>query len=704
VGSTSSAQSVTLTNTGTASLSISGIALGGTNVADFNETTNCGTSVAAGANCTISVTFTPAAAGPFSASVSITDNASGSPQSITLSGTGTAPAPAVGLSASALTFASQSVGTTSPAQTVTLTNTGTAALTISSIAVTGTNATDFSETTTCGASVAVNANCNINVTFTPAAAGTFAAAVTVTDNAGNSPQSIMLSGTGFVPAPAVSLSVNTLTFPSQTVGTTSSAQSVTLTNSGTAALTISSITVTGTGASDFAQTNTCPASVVVEGSCSISVTFTPSGTGSFVGAVTITDNAANSPQSIALSGIGGSGTVNNQAQIIVDQGPDPELFTVANVPFVTINVCAPGSATNCQSIDHVLVDTGSSGLRLLQEVLNPTLLDALPAQMSGSNTVGNCVTYGDGSYTWGPVLYADVYVAGETTAGNPNFTGGLPVQVIAETGAYPTPGSTCNDPTEAANTAEALGANALMGVGLFQQDCGPDCVPNPPLAAVYYSCSTTACSVTDEPLLDQVQNPVSAFVGSDNNGLVITLQAIPQNPDVGAATDTGTITFGIGTQGNNSLGTATVYTTDDVGEFVSTYAGVQYGQSVNPSTHAFIDSGSNGLFFLSPSITAMPDCGGNFTGFYCPANATSFTITNTGLNGNSGQVTIKFDNAENLVNNNPTFAAFDDLGGDIANTVDYGLPFFFGRTIFVGIENQPVTTPSGVVDGPLWAY
>lgn len=307
VGTSSTAQTVSLQNTGTAALTFTGagIAIAGTNSGDFSQTNNCGASVAVGANCSIDVTFKPTATGSRSASLTINDDAANSPQSVSLSGVGTAPV--VGLSSASLTFTSQPVGTTSAAQNITLTNTGNATLTFSGsgIVIAGANSADFSETNTCGASVAAGANCTISITFKPTATGARNASLSVTDNALGSPQSISLTGTGI--ALAVTLSGNSLTFAGQLITTTSSAQSVTVTNSGTAPLTISSIAVTGTNSGDFTETNTCPASnatLAVNANCSIGVAFTPSATGGRTASVTITDNASGSPQSVALTGTG----------------------------------------------------------------------------------------------------------------------------------------------------------------------------------------------------------------------------------------------------------------------------------------------------------------------------------------------------------------------------------------------------------------
>ena len=195
VNVTSPSQAVTLTNTGNATLNIASIVVAGTNAADFTSSNNCGTTLAASAMCTITTTFTPAAAGSRSATITLTDDAADSPESISLSGQGLLAATAT-LSASSLTFSQQLVGATSSAQAVTLTNNGNAALAITSIAASGANAADFAVTNNCGASLAASAQCSIGATFTPAASGSRSAAITVTDSASGSPQSIALSGTG----------------------------------------------------------------------------------------------------------------------------------------------------------------------------------------------------------------------------------------------------------------------------------------------------------------------------------------------------------------------------------------------------------------------------------------------------------------------------------------------------------------------------
>jgi hypothetical protein len=295
VGTTSPPQPVTLYNSGMAALSISSIATS----AEYAQTNTCASSVAAGGNCTISVTFTPTTTGTQTGTLTITDNTngvSGSSQTIALTGTGSNSGTA-SVSPASRSFGSQAMGTTSAAKTVTLTSTGTTNLNILSITITGANAGDFGETNNCPASMAPAAKCTISVTFTPSQTGAETAALTFADSAANSPQSAALAGTGLLP---VSLSPASPSFSKQAENTTSVAKTVTLTNNLDSALAITSITTSG----DFAQTNNCGSSVPANSTCTIWVTFTPGIIGADTGTLTVTDGAANSPQTASLAGTG----------------------------------------------------------------------------------------------------------------------------------------------------------------------------------------------------------------------------------------------------------------------------------------------------------------------------------------------------------------------------------------------------------------
>ena len=304
VGTGSAVQTVTLTNTGNQIVKIASIAIAGTNAADFSSTNTCPASLAVSAACSISLTFKPTAAGTRAALLSISDNANGSPQAVSLTGTGFVPVYTLTVSPAALTFATQNTGTASAAQSVTVQNTGNEALTISSIALGGADRGDFAETNTCPASLAVNGTCSISVTFKPAATGTREASLAISDNATGSPQAVSLTGTGFMPAYTLTVSPAALTFATQNTGTVSAAQSLTVKNTGNEALTISSITLGGANAGDFAETNTCPASLAVSATCSISVTFKPTAAGTRTASLAISDNAPGPPQAVSLSGTG----------------------------------------------------------------------------------------------------------------------------------------------------------------------------------------------------------------------------------------------------------------------------------------------------------------------------------------------------------------------------------------------------------------
>jgi HKD family nuclease len=212
------------------------------------------------------------------------------------------------LSATVLNFPTTTIGQTSPAQTLTLTNTGNATLTLSTVTVS--NTTDFADTTTCGSSLAAGASCSFSITFKPSTAAALQSIITVTDNAANSPQSVTLNGTGVTAAtPAVTLSQTSVAFASQTAGTTSAATKVTLTNSGTATLSLSSIALGGTNPADFTESNNCPSTLAAGAYCTLSVAFAPQAATGYAATVFVTDNAGNVPnaqQGVSLSGTGAS--------------------------------------------------------------------------------------------------------------------------------------------------------------------------------------------------------------------------------------------------------------------------------------------------------------------------------------------------------------------------------------------------------------
>jgi phosphatidylserine/phosphatidylglycerophosphate/cardiolipin synthase-like enzyme len=334
---TASLTPITLTDTGTAALTLSSIVLSDTT--NYAMASTCGASLTVSASCSLTFTFKPQAVASFPATVTITDNAAGSPQVITLTGTGTAPgAPSVTFSPSSLTFPATNVGVTSASQSVAITNYGTAPLTLSGIAITGTAASSYAQTNNCPASLpAATGNCSVYVTFTPTTTGTLTAAVSVTDNASGSPQTFSLTGTSA--APAATLSASSLTF-SGAPNATTAAQSITLTNTGTATLNITGIALGGTNSSSFAQTTTCGATLAATASCTISATFTPTALTTYAATITVTDNAAGSPQVITLSGTGTATPSVYRTLLVIPEADNSvtPLYTLINSATKTIDM------------------------------------------------------------------------------------------------------------------------------------------------------------------------------------------------------------------------------------------------------------------------------------------------------------------------------------------------------------------------------
>jgi hypothetical protein len=206
----------------------------------------------------------------------------------------------VTLSPANLSFNPQPVGTASVSQSSMLTNTGSSPVAINNVAPTGTNASDFSESSTCASSLGPECDCVIHVTFTPSQPGPRVGSIAITDDTVNNPHQLPLSGIGLTSGPNATLSATELNFGNQSVGTAGRPLSITLSNYGATTLNIADIATT----TNFAETNSCEGSLASGASCTINLTFTPSTTGSITGTLSITDNAADSPQMIALNGAG----------------------------------------------------------------------------------------------------------------------------------------------------------------------------------------------------------------------------------------------------------------------------------------------------------------------------------------------------------------------------------------------------------------
>jgi Protein of unknown function (DUF3443)/Bacterial Ig-like domain (group 2) len=365
---------------------------------------------------------------------------------------------------------------------------------------------------------------------------------------------------------------------------------------------------------------------------------------------------------------GGGGGQVNVLPITVD-GSLCSSGSYINKPCVSVTVCTPGTST-CQVVTDLLLDTGSYGLRIFKQALSVSL----PQVTVGSGSLAACAQFGDGSSDWGPVQMASVILGNEPAVQ-------VPVQVVDAS--FGTRSSACLNADASPATA---GFNGILGVGLFKQDCGGLCTSSAN-NGIYSACNGAVCNGTTVPLASQVQNPV-ALLPQDNNGVLVQLPSVPLG---GVPSVNGSLVLGIGTQSNNTPAAVTTYPANSVGEFTTTFNGVSF-------TTSFIDSGSNGLYFTAPA-SLLPPCPSPNTGFYCPAATTSLSATNTGAFGSpSGPVLFQIGNLSRLISTSNK--VFSEVGGSGIGGFDWGLPFFFGRNVFIGIEG----TSSSQGTGPYWAY
>lgn len=352
-----------------------------------------------------------------------------------------------------------------------------------------------------------------------------------------------------------------------------------------------------------------------------------------------------------------------------------------NKPCVQLTLCAP-SGGNCQVISDVLLDTGSYGLRVFKSALTTGLANALTPVTNGSQTIAECAQFGDGSSDWGPVKMAMVGLGNEPLVQ-------VPIQIIDST--FTGASANCSG---ADTTPVEAGFSAILGVGLFAQDCGAGCAGDTG-NGMYFSCTSSSCSGFGPQLSQQVTNPV-AKLPSDNNGVVVELPSLPLG---GSSNASGYLVLGIGTQSNNVPSGVSAFPADpNYGEFSTSFNGQTYAQS-------FIDSGSNGLFFDPLSLSGeLSDCGSNLSGWICASGTLGFSATNSGYSGNpSIPLNFNIGNAQTLVDSSN--AVFSELAGDTSDgglSFDWGLPFYFGRNVYVGLENT--SSAALGVTGPYWAY
>ena len=390
--------------------------------------------------------------------------------------------PKISVRPMSVNLASVKVGGVSTPRMLTIKNTGKSDLVITSITISGTNASEFSYSPTngCPNPIPTNGSCQVSVTFTPTSPfGKKSATISISSNDPKKP-TVNVKLLGQAPPPKISAAPMAVNFATVNIGNTSAPKTVTIKNTGISDLVINDIGITGTNAQDFNQTDNC--SVIAKGSsCTINVTFTPSSPASKESAnlSITTDDPKKSSLSVKLSGKGDGDTTpratDSNVMAITVNGSLCSNNSYVNKPCVSVTVCTPGTST-CQTIDDILLDTGSYGLRIFKQALNVSLTQVT----SGSGSIAECIQYGDGSSDWGPVQIASVILGNEPAVQ-------VPIQVIDSTfGNVPI---ACQNADKSPTDA---GFNGILGVGFFAQDCGQDC-SNSADNGMYYTCNGSSC-------------------------------------------------------------------------------------------------------------------------------------------------------------------------------------------------------------------
>jgi hypothetical protein len=387
--------------------------------------------------------------------------------------------------------------------------------------------------------------------------------------------------------------------------------------------------------------------------------------------------------SLMLSSCGGGGGGDGGAATAPAENEHPIVVTYSSVragnakapnqPLVSVKICSPGSTTQCATIDNILLDTGSNGLRVMASAAARLNLPGISGSDGGQ--LAECVGFADGSAVWGSVRSADIYLA--------NQVGQAPVLVIGDS-ALPAPPADCSGDIQ--NTPGSFGVNGVLGIGTHVADCGLACQKAAPPGA-YYSCLPDgSCSPTSVPLSQQVTHPVSRFP-KHNNGTLISLPAAPLE---GQTSLTGKLVLGIGTLSNNEPRNVRTYASTTAAAFPAVYRG--------QATTAFIDSGSNALYLPDNSVTR---CFFLISPFFCPSSTLSLSATHYSKSGQADTVSFGVFPALSYTS---TFAVRPGLGGIspslVSDTILYGLPFFYGRPIYTAIEGSSTT----LGPGPFVAY
>lgn len=356
-------------------------------------------------------------------------------------------------------------------------------------------------------------------------------------------------------------------------------------------------------------------------------------------------------------------TASNSVQITAGSGYNGNGY---NTPYVTVTVCQPNT-TICQTVDHILLDTGSVGLKIDQSQLQTTLPSI--TQTGSGLPISVCNLYGSG-YVFATANYADVYIGGEKA---PN----IPVQIIDDSTSQSGVPSSCSNQGAFVDFSNSSGAKGIIGV-------------NPMInlgnnTNLDYTCTGGVCTEINSgiPVTYLNVNPVGYFVSGNNNGEVVSLPTVSANTN---SNITGTLTFGINTESNNQVPTNISSVQGDPNDFIGRFIGLSSG-AYFPT---MFDSGTNHFRFYSTEINL---CGE----LYCPSSSTAWTSQISSYNMSVSAIPL----SSIITSQTVAYSLMPNLGLSAQSGSGlYGLPFYFGKNIYLGF----VGSNSSMGSGPTWGF
>lgn len=361
------------------------------------------------------------------------------------------------------------------------------------------------------------------------------------------------------------------------------------------------------------------------------------------------------------------------------------------VPYVSVKICSPGSLANCQVIDHVIVDSGSTGLRVAYSALSPKLRSGfkkLPLKSSFGKTLTECEAY-ISSYVYGPIAQADVHIAGESARNTQLQIFGHPRYRVTR--------DCKRQGGDEMDSTQSFGGNGLIGVSFYLRDDH----------ALYYNCQPNTSFCKANTTFPGIPNTVSQFA-TNNNGAVLSFPPL-STPDSSTPIE-GTLAFGISTQSNNTPGVNTLALLNDGG--TTSDSGTFEAKIGSNWSNAYIDSGTDTVYFYDDQNSALKACPSTsyYAGWYCPlaTQHLTFNLADAGTTKTQGYLHFTVANPRNTFTSSTI--AYDNIGGvsspssNLDNSMAFGLSVFFGNKMYFLFNDQKASTfgtLSGRIKGPI---